>query len=269
MTTPDVPHRITFSVEVPGTPEQVWAAIATTDGISSWFVPTDVDPHEGGAIVVHMGETDSSGTVTGWDPPRRLAYEEPDWAALGGHPEAAVTPLVSEFLVDAQSGGTCVVRVVSSAFGTGADWEHEGFEQMARHWVPYFEHQLRMYLGRFPGQRATTLDAQIDVPAPGEVVQQAIEHDLGATEVGRVVDLLGAVGRVERAGDPYVVVSLTDPVPGYMSFFAMDNGDGSAHVQVGGWLFGDGARAFVETAAPAWRSWAEGLVVPRTSGAPR
>jgi uncharacterized protein YndB with AHSA1/START domain len=36
MTIPDVPHRVEFSVEVPGTPDQVWAAIATADGISSW-----------------------------------------------------------------------------------------------------------------------------------------------------------------------------------------------------------------------------------------
>ena len=28
-------------VEVPGTPEQVWQAIATGPGISSWFVPTE------------------------------------------------------------------------------------------------------------------------------------------------------------------------------------------------------------------------------------
>ena len=27
----------------------------------------------------------SHGTITGWEPPRRIAYEEPDWAALVGH----------------------------------------------------------------------------------------------------------------------------------------------------------------------------------------
>lgn len=262
MTTPDVPHRISFSVEVPGTPDQVWAALATSDGLSSWFLPTDVEPREGGTIVVHMGETDSPGTITGWDPPRRLAYEEPEWAALGGHAGAPVSPLVSEFLVEARSGGTCVVRVVSSAFGTGADWESEVLKDMTDYWLPYFEHHLRMYLGRFPGQRATTLEVNADLPAPAEAVQQAIRHDLGATEEGRAVDLLGARGQVERAGDPYVVVSLTDPVPGYMSFIAMDNGDGSGGVYVAGWLFGEGAPAYVEEATPAWRSWAQGLVVP-------
>ena len=131
MTTPDVPLRMEMTFELPGTPEQVWDAIATGEGISSWFLRTDLDGREGGAVVTHMGEGASSpGEVTGWDPPRRLEYVEPDWAGLSGHDGADVTPLVSEFLVEARSGGTCVVRVVSSAFGTGADWEQEFFDGM-------------------------------------------------------------------------------------------------------------------------------------------
>ncbi len=70
-----VPLRLEMTFELPGTAEQVWQAIATADGISGWFVPTDVEEREGGAIAFHMGpEMDSEGTVTGWDPPRRFAY---------------------------------------------------------------------------------------------------------------------------------------------------------------------------------------------------
>jgi uncharacterized protein YndB with AHSA1/START domain len=148
MTTPDVPHRFELTVEVPGTPEQVWDAIATANGISSWMLPTELEEREGGTVVFHMGpEMSSKGTVTGWDPPRRLVYEEPEWYALVDQ-EPNVTPLVSEFLVEATSGGTCVVRVVSSAFGTGADWEGEFFADMAKGWTPMFDH-LRLYLTHF------------------------------------------------------------------------------------------------------------------------
>ena len=59
-----------------------------------------------------MGEDSSKGTVTDYDAPHRIEYAEPDWAALAGHADATVTPLVTEFLVEAQSGGTCVLRVV-------------------------------------------------------------------------------------------------------------------------------------------------------------
>jgi hypothetical protein len=33
-------RSVQVEVEVPGTPEQVWQAIATGPGVSSWFVPT-------------------------------------------------------------------------------------------------------------------------------------------------------------------------------------------------------------------------------------
>ena len=33
-------RSVQVEVEVPGTPEEVWQAIATGPGISSWFVPT-------------------------------------------------------------------------------------------------------------------------------------------------------------------------------------------------------------------------------------
>jgi len=118
MTTPHIPHRFEVSVEVPGTPEQVWDAIATANGISSWMMPTEIEEREGGAVVFHMGpDVSSEGTVTGWDLPRPVVYEEPEWAALGGKEDADVTPLVTEFLVEATSGGavSCAWSAARSA----------------------------------------------------------------------------------------------------------------------------------------------------------
>ena len=189
MTTPDVPLRIELVYELPGTAEQVWDAIATARGISAWFLPTEVDEREGGAVLFHMGEDDSPGTITGWEPPGRFAYVEPDWADLTKKDTGPVTPLATEFLVEAQSGGTCVVRIVSSAFGTSEDWEQEFFDEMEKGWKPFFEH-LRVYLTYFPGQAATSLAAEADVP---------------------------------------------------------------------GYLFSDGAAAYVEREQPGWTAWLEGL----------
>jgi uncharacterized protein YndB with AHSA1/START domain len=262
MTTPkNVPLRLAFSVEVPGTPEQVWAAIATAGGISSWFLPTDVEEREGGAIVVHMGETDSPGTITGWDPPRRLEYAEPEWATLTGHDADSVTPLVSEFLVEAQSGGTCVVRVVSSAFGTGADWEQEFMTDMEKHWVPFFDN-LRLYLAHFPGQRATSLEVSTDVPSAAGSAFTAMQEALGAGEVGKPIDARGLTGVVERISENQLFLRLTDPIPGMLGFVAFDKGDGSATASIQGWLFSDDAPAFVEREQPAWKAWLENLAIP-------
>ncbi len=49
----------THEVAVPGSPEQVWQAIATGAGISTWFVPTDVQETEGGRICTdHAARTE-------------------------------------------------------------------------------------------------------------------------------------------------------------------------------------------------------------------
>ena len=149
MTTPDQPdqpeqpdragHRMERTYEVAATPEQVWDAIATADGIAAWMAPTRLDPQAGGAVSFDLGEFWSHGIVTDYTPNRRFAYAEP-WPSQPGMPTAdhdlsLLTPIATEFLVEAASGGSCVIRVVTSAYGTGADWENEFFAEMVDRWV--------------------------------------------------------------------------------------------------------------------------------------
>lgn len=261
MSTPNVPHRIELTFEMPGRPEQVWEAIATGRGITSWFLPTDVEERVGGAITIHMGETSSPGTVTGWEPPRRFAYEEPEWARLAGQEGADVTPLATEFLVEAQSGGTCVVRVVTSAFGTGADWEQEFFDEMARGWRPYFD-RLRLYLTHFAGRSATFMAVEAKLAERAPTVLQLMRDRLGLGDPGTPVQIREQSGVVERIGDEDVLVRLVEPVPGFLAFVSFDTGTGETHAMVQGQLFSPDAAAFVEREAPQWQSWLEGLAVP-------
>lgn len=162
MTTHNQPHRAEHRVErtyeVPATPEQVWAAIATADGISAWMVPTRLDPQLGGEVVFDLGGFLSHGVITDYTPNHRFAYEEPwplggdtvddipadmiEWFNTIGVPLSevsrdlpALTPLATEFLIESASGGSCVLRIVSSSYGNGADWENEFFTEMANGWV--------------------------------------------------------------------------------------------------------------------------------------
>ena len=159
MTNPDQPdrveHRMERTVEVAATPEQVWDAIATADGISAWMVPTRLDPQIGGDVSFDLGGFVSTGVVTGYAPNRRFAYEEPwpiaDQAAIPAdmvewfntigvplsevyHDLPSLTPIATEFLIESASGGSCVIRVVTSAYGNGADWENEFFAEMVTGW---------------------------------------------------------------------------------------------------------------------------------------
>ncbi len=65
-------------IEVPGTPEEVWQAISTGPGISSWLVPTEFEVKGGKPVAVKMNfgpGMESRAVVTAWDPPRMFAAE--------------------------------------------------------------------------------------------------------------------------------------------------------------------------------------------------
>jgi uncharacterized protein YndB with AHSA1/START domain len=262
MSRPNVEHRIELVFEMPGTPAQVWDAIATGKGISSWFLETDLEERVGGAIVTHMGEDASSpGTVTGWEPQKRVAYEEPEWASLAQHGGADVTPLATEFLVEAQSGGTCVVRVVSSAFGTGADWEGEFFAEMEKMWRPFFD-RLRLYLAHFPGQTVTRMEVEAQFPGGPQPLWATMRQTLGVDAVGDELSIRDIRGVVENVDDVQVLVRLTAPLPGLLAFVAYGSDENKASGAVHGHLFSHDAPAFVERERPLWKAWLEGLAVP-------
>ena len=260
-TSPNVPHRLEFSVEVPGTPEQVWQAIATAKGMSAWFLPTEMEEREGGSLHFTMGpEMGSDGHVVRWEPPHRLVYEE-DWAALMGKDPATLSPLTSEFLVEAQSGGTCVVRVTSSGFGIGAAWEDEFWADMGTQWMPFFDN-LRLYLAHFPGQEATTMEATASHDGEPAQLWQVLRDSLGLGAEGTAVDLRGTTGTVERVGERQALVRVTSPVPGILTAFTYGQAEGTATVGVRAYLFSADAAEWVRHQEPDWTAWLQALAVP-------
>jgi uncharacterized protein YndB with AHSA1/START domain len=182
------PHDrvIDLSVEVPGTPEEVWQAIATGPGISSWFVPHEVDEQAGGRVRMDFGGGAVEGaTVTAWEPPRRLV--------LTGEGDRA---LAFEWLVEARDGGTCVVRLVNTGFGPGEDWDAD-FHGMSEGW-PLFLETLRLHLTHFRGQQARAVIPTAMLPGP-------LDHAFG-----RVCTALGVAPDL-RAGDRFVASATAAP----------------------------------------------------------
>ena len=84
----------------------------------------------------------SHGIVTDYTPTRRFAYAEP-WpiatTCRRDHDLSSLTPIATEFLIESASGGSCVIRVVTSAYGSGADWENEFFAEMIDGWLPMLD----------------------------------------------------------------------------------------------------------------------------------
>ena len=69
-----MPRELIKIVELDASPEEMWQAIATGPGISTWFVPHQVEEREGGAMSAQFGGGfDAAAQVRAWEPGRRFA----------------------------------------------------------------------------------------------------------------------------------------------------------------------------------------------------
>ncbi|HEX5757564.1 MAG TPA: SRPBCC domain-containing protein [Thermoanaerobaculia bacterium] len=249
-------RSVEVEIEVPGTPEEVWQAIATGPGITAWFVPTDVEEREGGESVSHFGEgpeMDSKGVVAVWEPPRRVVFEAANW--MPGAP-----PLAVEHLVEARGGGTCVVRLVTSLFTSRADWDDQ-LDSMKTGWASYLE-ILKLYLTHFPGRRCSSFSVSSGTELPLDRAWEALRGALGldgAAEGERAVAAAeggpALAGVVERVGENRVVLRVDQPGPGIaiVSVFACPGVVTYVHL----YLYGDEAAAVAAREQKSWRAWME------------
>ncbi|MGH9628305.1 MAG: SRPBCC family protein, partial [Bryobacteraceae bacterium] len=206
-------RSVQVEVEVPGMPEQVWEAIATGPGVSSWFVPTEI--RDDGTVVCHMGPgMDAIATQTAWEPPYRFAAESHD---LG----PGAPPLATEWIVEARSGDTCIVRVVHSLFASSDDWDDQ-LESIESGWPAFFR-ILRLYLTHFRGQRCSTFQVMGVAPEPESKAWNALTGPFslaGAMAGQRVNTSAGApplAGRVEWTNEGKHLGGLLvidEPAPG-------------------------------------------------------
>jgi uncharacterized protein YndB with AHSA1/START domain len=214
-------HFRTKEIEVPGSPEEVWRAIATGPGHATWLFPADIEPTEGGAMVIHRQpySDDAEVTVTAWDPPHRFGFAEP----IG--PDAPA--LTTEFLVAAQRGGGCVVRVISGLSDDGEGWEDlvDGASEGWR--MALFV--LRAYLTHFAGLPSTNFDVLVDLGVPGTDRDRAsavLTDVLGLTGLaaGAPFRMADAAGTVEHLSAGYVLLRVVEPHPALyaISCFSME-----------------------------------------------
>jgi uncharacterized protein YndB with AHSA1/START domain len=252
-------RSVQVEVEVPGTPEEVWQAIATGPGISSWFVPAQFEERDGKPVAVKLNfgpGMESSSLVTAWDPPRRFAAEAPGW--VPGSPVIA-----DEWTVEARGGGMCVVRIVHSLFASTDDWDNQ-IEGTESGWPGYFR-ILRIYLTHFRGQRSAMM--QWMAPAAGTEAEAwgTLTGALGlkGASVGQrcttpagVPQLSGVVEHVSQS--PYnALLRLDKPGPGTAALGAVNFG-GQSMVTLSFYLYGDQAVETVARETPLWEAWVQG-----------
>jgi uncharacterized protein YndB with AHSA1/START domain len=257
-------RSVQAETEVPGTPEEVWEAIATGPGITSWFVPSQVDGRVGGDVVCNFGPgMDSLSTITAWDPPHRFVAESRD--DMGpGDPTVA-----TEWIVEARDGGSCVVRVVHSWFADGDKWDNQ-FEGHTYGWLSFFR-VLRTYLAHFRGQRGVPVQVMGVAPLPKEEAWDAWTRPLGlaGAAVGQPVRTPAGApplgGTVEWAGQPAwpedLLIRLDEPAPGIAHLVPHAMG-GQVYLTMRFYLFGKGAEAAAAEAQAAWQGWMDEHFAP-------
>jgi uncharacterized protein YndB with AHSA1/START domain len=133
--------------EVPASPEEVWAAIATGPGIDSWFMGRNEVTE--GTVRTVFGEYTPELEITERDAKHRFAYRS------GHAPDGRF--IAYEFLIEGRAGGSTVLRTVTSGFLPGDDWADE-FEAMTLGGELYFR-TLVEYLTHFAGRFAVPVTA--------------------------------------------------------------------------------------------------------------
>lgn len=140
-------RRIEMETDIRATPEAVWNALATGEGLEQWFPPhAKVEGGVGGTIWLSWGDgIEGTAKIEVWEPESRLRSGE-EWGGVHSSIEWTIT---------AQSGGMTRVRLVHAGFGPEAQWD-DYYEGTTAGWT-YFLLHLKHYLERFSGMKRVLL----------------------------------------------------------------------------------------------------------------
>jgi uncharacterized protein YndB with AHSA1/START domain len=249
-------RSVEVEIELPGTPDEVWNAIATGPGISSWFVPTKVEVHDGKAVAItstfgpgmeHRSE------VKAWNPPRNYTAEG---TGFGGSP-----PIALEWNVEARAGGVCVVRVVHSLFASTDEWDNQ-LEATKFAWPAFFR-RLRLHLTHFRGLASENRTFVAQVAGSEAEAWEALTSALGKKGLSVGQRCTAPAGAPAFSGvaeyvsqDPYDAVLLLDePASGVAALGTFNMGGENSMVVLGLHLYGDRAAELAARETPMWQTW--------------
>lgn len=247
---------VQIEIEVPGTPEEVWRAIATGPGISAWFVPTEFVIRDGTPVEVKMSMApgmESTSAVTAWEPLKKWAAQSDGW--IPGMP-----PLANEWSIEALSGGRCILRIVQSLFATTDDWDNQ--LESAEHGWPGFLRALRLYLTHFRGQACTSMKWMTPFAGTEAEAWERLTAALGVkgVKVGQRwsapadVPALGGVAEYYTENPNDALLRVDKPGPGILALGTFTCG-GPTMVAMNFYLYGDQAAGIVARETPLWDAW--------------
>lgn len=256
---PNDERSVEAEIIVPGTPEEVWSAIATGPGITAWFVPSTSDERAGGKATNNFGPgMEAVSEIKTWNPPHQFTAES----------EEGPGKVATEWTVEARDGNTCVVRVVHRWFTSSDQWDNE-FEGHSYGWLSFFK-ILRIYLAHFAGQICAPVQLAAFPPKTSEEIWGLLydTFDLAKESPAAIrrteSPLLGGViEQFVRGQWAELIVRLDSPGPGVAHLFVMSN-CGPTMLSIRFYFYGPEGPAAAALAEKQWSQWlAENFPSPK------
>jgi uncharacterized protein YndB with AHSA1/START domain len=255
-------RSVQIQLDVPGSQDIVWRAIATGPGISSWFVPAEMTEENGTPVTMTLNFGPgmvSSSTITAWDPPRMFAKESAGW--MPGSPS-----MITEWLVQPHGQG-CRLYIVHSLVAETDAWDHQ-LEGAEVGWGGFLR-TLTLYLTHFPGQPCTLKQWLATTSASEGEAWEAITTALGLNgiQVGHRCSAPESAptfaGLVEYSHESPndLLVRLDSPAPGIAALGTYHFGNQTT-VGVNFYLYGQLASEQAQHITPQWQNWIQTLFPP-------
>lgn len=242
---------MTFTV--PGTPEQIWNAIATGTGLSAWFARTDLEPREGGAIAFHLGgDVISKATITAYHPLQRFAYVEHDW-------EPGAPPLATAFTIETggNDGEPCKVHVIQTVDPDSGQWTGQ-LASMEGGWTAMFG-VLDLYLTDFAGDRAVCIRPTVPFAGHLDAASSRLEAAIAR-------DYASAIVRQSATASNRDTLLRLVRDEGSVALLSAYQWAGQVNLVACVYFYGEGGQGAAQRAEPYWRNWLED-VAAAASGA--
>lgn len=200
---------VEMEIVVPGTPDDVFKAVATGEGNAAWFVKGTIEPKVGGAMTLDFGDNVANAQVTAWQSPMNFSYVEPDW--MNGAP-----PLTTEIVVTPRTRDACLMRMTHFMFTRDAKWD-QLLEHFELGWQSMFM-TLRGYLAHFRNQPASTFAAKVTTKETQSAGWKRLATAFGANDLS--------------VGTKVTSTTTPEPVSGVLEYLHQDDVQRNALVRV-------------------------------------
>ena len=245
-------------VEAPGSVDELWQAIGTGAGLSSWFTRSEFSVGADGQptqLTCHFGPgISSAATLTRWDPPRGFSVISDEF--IQGGPEVA-----TDWNIEERDGKSCLLSVEHGLFVDSDEYDNH-IEATEAGWPAFFR-ILQLYMAHHRGEPCALLEL-MGAAADGDRAWEDVSSALGFSNAQpgeRFAAPAGALpfsGVVDTVpGETEVILHIDQPTSGVAHLFVWPIND-QILLSLRFYLYGEDAAKVVSREEPLWRSWMEG-----------